>query len=112
MTVPHLRVASCPEQVHPSSVLMHGQTVDLAFRNALNNSCEAVMARIWVGYKAFFAANGLACWQEKQRRRPPESVLPQSAMGCAEHPHYTGYRFSAGVLEPRQKSVLARKTWQ
>jgi hypothetical protein len=45
-----------------------------------------VVVRIGMGYKALFAANSLGYWQEKQRRRPPESVLPQSARSYAEHP--------------------------
>jgi hypothetical protein len=55
-------------------------------KDALHNSCEAVVARIGMGYKALFAANSLGYWQEKQRRRPPESVLAQSARSYAEHP--------------------------
>jgi hypothetical protein len=52
--------------------------------------------RIGMGYKALFAANSLGYWQEKQRRRPPESVLPQSARSCAEHPQRSA--FSAALL--------------
>ena len=32
-----------------------------------------------MGYKALFAANSLGYWREKQRSRPPDSVLTQSA---------------------------------
>jgi hypothetical protein len=55
-------------------------------KDALHNSCEAGVVRIGMGYKTLFAANSLGYWREKQRRRPPDSVLPQSAMSYAEHP--------------------------
>jgi hypothetical protein len=34
------------------------------FKDALHNSCEAVVARIGMGYKAFFAANSLPIGKE------------------------------------------------
>ena len=55
-------------------------------KDALHNSCEDVVVRIGTGYKARFAANSRSYWQEKQRRRASESVLPQTAGSYAEHP--------------------------
>jgi len=59
--------------------------IDLA-RDTLQNSGEIVVVRIGMRCKAQFAANSRSYWQEMQRRREPEPVLPQLAGSDAECP--------------------------
>ena len=55
-------------------------------RDALHNPREAVAVGSGWDARRLFAANSLRYWQTKQRSRPPESDLSQTAGSYAEHP--------------------------
>ena len=54
----------------------------LAVKDALHNSCEAVVVRIGMGYKAFFAANSTAIGKKNNALDRPSGLCSRALARC------------------------------